>query len=140
MSGHLVKSTHCTRPQLRPMAIYNYEEVILFQSEVEKICGFHTVWRSKSPLPSSVAFRKDFPHTEKLGIAMRRLKESGVVRRLASKYFTLNTFEKCLNHEKHGLELGYDKLLALFLFLIGFSTVSLISLLVELIVKCLKKK
>ena len=131
------RALHTLKNSRKPMAVYHYEEEILFKSRIQNICGLRTVWKSKSPMPTSVAFRKDFEHIEKIDNALRYLIESGIFARLLSKYSPSKSFEKCPS-QIEGLELGYDKLFSIFLFLIALSIAALLCLFIEVIVKCIK--
>ena len=106
---------------------YQYKKTILSNKGSTDPCQIVFAWQSPMESKYSVAFRKHFAHFDDINLVMKRLAESGQLRKIVKKYFN---FPECM-HQKPFSRVGYEKLLSIFLLLASMMALSVMLMFIE---------
>ena len=89
----------------------------------------HTLipWQSSQETSEAIPIRKDFPYFDILNMETKKIKQSGLISLLISRYKGIQT--QC-DEGKHHVEIGYEKVMLLFFILFGAACLALIFLIV----------
>ena len=89
----------------------------------------HTLipWQSSQETSEAIPIRKDFPYFDILNMETKKIKQSGLISLLISRYKGIQT--QC-DEGKHHVEIGYEKVMLLFFILFGAACSALILLIV----------
>ena len=84
-------------------------------------------WKNDAKILYSVSFNKNFPYLDMINMVAKRMKGSGMIQKLYARYKIVPVECKM---EEENVEMGYEKVFPLFLFLMGAMIISFLYMVV----------
>ena len=109
-------------------ALYYYELEGSYQlAKQNKYCDTLIPWKNDAKILYSVSFNKNFSYLDMINMVAKRMKGSGMIQKLYARYKIVPVECKM---EEENVEMGYEKVFPLFLFLMGAMIISFLYMVV----------